>query len=207
MASRGWGGSIRRKLDHTNKLRTVFITTPIEGDSDQGDLSWVQEDHDGLNNNGFETFDYTISGKNHEQIKADLKDVDVLYISGGNEFYLKEKSNENNFGDIVRYLVNKGVIYIGTSAGSIIAGKDISPLQQLSDLKTLRKPIDTSGFGLVNFTILPHWGSIDFKTRWLSDESFNYMYKDNIPLIGLNNHQYIEVIGDAWKIIDVRNEQ
>lgn len=202
----GVGESIRRKLGHKNKLKTAFITTPVEGDSDQDDLSWVQEDRDGLNNNGFITFDYTITGKTHDQIVQDLKGIDVLYISGGNEFYLKEKSNENNFVDIIHKLIDTGVIYIGTSAGSIIAGSDMSALQQLSDLGPLKKPIDTTGFGLVDFTILPHWGSKEFRERWLSDASFNYMFKEKTPLIALNNYQYIEVIGDKSTIVDVRSE-
>lgn len=202
----GVGESVRRKLGHNNNLKTAFITTPVEGDGDQDDLSWVQEDRDGLNNNGFITFDYTITNKTSAQIRQDLKDIEVLYVSGGNEFYLKEKANENNFDDIVRKLVDSGVIYIGTSAGSIIACADMSALQNLSDLAPLNKPVDTKGFGLVDLTILPHWGSENFKDRWLSEDSFNYMFKENAPLIALNNYQYIEVKGDEFNIIDVRNE-
>lgn len=202
----GVGESIRRRLGHDRTLKTVFITTPVEGDADQGDLSWVQEDRDGLNNNGFITFDYTIAGKTSEQIKNDLSGIDVIYISGGNEFYLKEKGNENNFADYVKELVNSGVIYIGTSAGSIIAGTSMAELQNPKDLSTLRNPVDTTGFGIVNFTILPHWGSKDFHNRWLSKESFNYIFSGKTPLIALNNYQYIEVIGDESRIIDVRNE-
>jgi len=203
---KGVGESIRRRLGHDRPLKTAFIITPVEGDSDQDDLSWVQEDRDGLNNNGFATFDYTIADKSHDQIKQDLTGIDVLYISGGNEFYLKEKANENNFGDIIHDLIAQGVIYIGTSAGSIIAGSNMSALQQLSDLEPLKQPIDTTGFGLVDFTILPHWGSKDFRDRWLSEASFNYMFKEKTPLIALNNYQYIEVLGDKSTIIDVRNE-
>lgn len=202
----GVGESVRRKLGHNNNLKTAFITTPVEGDGDQDDLSWVQEDRDGLNNNGFITFDYTITNKTSAQIQRDLKDIEVLYVSGGNEFYLKEKANENNFDDIVRKLVDSGVIYIGTSAGSIIASDDMSALQNLSDLAPLNKPVDTKGFGLVDLTILPHWGSENFKDRWLSEDSFNYMFKENAPLIALNNYQYIEVKGDGFNVIDVRNE-
>lgn len=203
---KGVGESIRKRLGHSKVLKTVFITTPIEGDADQDDLTWVQEDRDGLNNNGFASFDYTITNKTHQQIEHDLVGVDVIYVSGGNEFYLKEKSNENKFGEFVKRSVSSGVIYIGTSAGSIIAGSDMSALQKLSDLASLEKPVDTTGYGLVNFTILPHWGSEYFQDRWLSPESFNFMFSGNTPLIALNNYQYIEVIGDELRIIDVRNE-
>lgn len=203
---KGVGESIRNRLGHDRLLKTAFITTPVEGDSDQDDLSWVQEDRDGLNNNGFITFDYTITGKTNDQIKHNLNGIEIIYISGGNEFFLKEKGNKNNFAECVKELINSGVIYIGTSAGSIIAGTSMVELQNPTDLSILKNPVDTTGFGLVPYTILPHWGSKDFHDRWLSKESFNYMFSGKTPLIALNNYQYIEVIGDESQIIDVRNE-
>ncbi len=203
----GVGESIRASLGQDKKLKTAFITTPVEGDSDQSDLSWVDEDRLGLNKNDFLTFDYTITDKSLTQIQSDLADIEVLYVSGGNEFYLKEKSNESGFEEFVHAFVEKGGLYIGTSCGSIIAGSDMSPLKQLSDLATISNPVDTRGFGLVDFTILPHWGSDNFKERWLCDESFELMYTTKSPLIALNNFEYVEVVGDKFRIIDIRNEK
>lgn len=202
----GVGESIRTKLGHNNPLKTVFIVTPVEGD-DQSDLAWVEEEKVGLRKNGFEIFDYTITGKTLSQIRGDLKDIEVLYISGGNEFYLKEKSNESEFETFVNEFVESGKIYIGTSCGSIIMGQDISPLQKLSDLASLSKPIDTNGFGIVDFTILPHWGSQEFQDRWLNNDSFNLMYQANTKIIALNNYEYIEVKGDRYRIVDVRRDK
>ena len=203
----GVGESIRTKLGHDNPLKTVFISTPVEGEADQSDLSWVEEERLGLRKNGFDIFDYSITGKTLPQIKEDLTGIDVIYISGGNEFYLKEKSNESGFETFVKEFVESGKIYIGTSCGSIIMGKDMTPLQQLSDLTTLTKSIDTRGFGIVDFTILPHWGSQEFRSRWLNGDSFNLMYQSNNKIIALNNYEYIEVIDDQFRIIDVRNEK
>lgn len=203
----GIGESIRTKLGHNKPLKTVFISTPVEGDSDQSDLSWVEEERVGLIKNAFNIFDYTITKKQLSQIQTDLNNIEVLYISGGNEFYLKEQSNASGFETFVKDFVNSGGIYIGTSCGSIIMGKDISSLQQLSDLKVLSNSVDTNGFGIVDFTILPHWGSKDFKSRWLNNKSFEFMYKSRSPLIALNNYEYVEVLDDQFRIIDVRNEK
>jgi dipeptidase E len=202
----GVGESIRCRLGHDRPLKTAFLITPVEGDSDQADLAWVQKDRDGLNNNGFITFDYTITNKTSDQIRQELKDIEVLYVSGGNEFYLKEKGNDNNFAEYVKELVSTGVIYMGTSAGSIIAGTSMAELQNPKDLSTLKYPVDTVGYSLVPYTIIPHWGSAEFRNRWLSEETFNYMFSGSTPLITPNNYQYIEVIGDDSRIIDVRNE-
>lgn len=200
----GVGESIRRRLGTDKVCKTAFITTPIEGEADQSDLSWVQEDHNGLNKSGFATFDYTITGKTRAEIARDLKDIDALYISGGDEFYLREQCNVSDFDDFVHTFVSQGGLYIGTSAGSIIAGHDMSAIAKLSPHPHLKNPLDHRGFGLVNYTILPHWGSQDFATGWLSPESFECMYASPVPLIPLNNYQYIEVVGDDSTIVDVR---
>ena len=203
---KGVGESIRTHLGHDKKLKTAFIITPVEGDSDQSDLTWVQEDRDGLNNNGFVTFDYSITNKTLAEIKQDLTAIDVLYISGGNEFYMKAKSNLAQFDMFVHDFVARGGLYIGTSCGSVIAGKTMRSSLKLNDLSQLTSPIDSTGYGLVNFGILPHWGSRDFQGGWLSQETFTNMYHDDIPLIALNKHEYIEVVEDDYTIVDVRSE-
>lgn len=203
----GVGESIRAKLGHDKTLKTVFISTPVEGESDKSDLSWVDEEKVGLRKNNFDIFDYTITGKNLLEIKEDLKDVEVLYIAGGNNFYLKEKSNESEFGTVVKEFVASGKIYIGTSCGSQIMGDDMSPILSMSDLDVLAQPVDMKGFGLVNFTIIPHWGSEEFRENRLNETSFDQMYGSTDSLIAINNFQYIEVINDKFRIIDVRNEK
>jgi dipeptidase E len=90
------GESIRAKLGHSRKLTTAFITTPIEVE-DMSDDDWYQADRNALQHNGFEIFDYTITEKSEFELKKDLTKIDCLYISGGNEFYLKQQANKNNF--------------------------------------------------------------------------------------------------------------
>lgn len=202
----GVGQSIRARLGHDRPLKTAFVMTPVEGDADQSDLSWVDGERSQLNVNHFVTFDYTITAKTQAEIAHDLADIDVLYVTGGNEFYFKEQCNRSGFTTLVVDFVKSGKPYIGSSCGSIITGVDMTATVQLSDTTMLTQPVDVAGFGLVPFTILPHWGSPEFRDRWLSQDSFNYMYRESAPLIALNNHQYAEVQGDQYQIVDVRHE-
>lgn len=198
--------SVRAHLDLTGPIKTAFIMTPIEAETEIGLKTWEREERIALNISGFSTFDYTITGKNLSQIKTDLQDIDVLYISGGNELYFKEKCNESNFEVFVKEFVDSGRPYIGTSCGSIMAGNDVGATIKLNDISRLKRPIDTTGFGLVDFSILPHWGLADFKEGYTKD-SFDILFQSNFPLIALNNYEYIEVMGDQYRIIDVRREQ
>lgn len=75
----------------------------------------------------------------------------------------------------------------------------------LNDKSLLKEPINTKGFGFVNYSILPHWGLRDFEKEYIVD-SFELLYQPTRPLIALNNYQYIEVIGDESTLVDVRSE-
>jgi hypothetical protein len=60
-----------------------------------------------------------------------------------------------------------------------------------------------NGYGFVNFTLVPHWGSEDFKERYLG-ERLKIVYKeDQVPLILLTDNQYVHIKDDQMKIVDV----
>ena len=200
----GVADSIYRRLG-LNSPRTAFIYTPVEAEAQIGMKTWEGEERQALNKAGFNTFDYTITGKNLDQIKLDLKDIEALYITGGNECYFREMCDNSNFEEYVKDYVSRGRPYIGTSCGAIMATEDISPTKKLNDLSVLKKPVNTKGFGFVNFSILPHWGLDDFKEDYTYN-AFDDLFKESMPLIALNNYPYIEVVGYTWQIVDVRSE-
>lgn len=209
----GVAESIRSKLGHDNHLKTAFITTPVEVE-DMTDDSWYQDDRKALTQNGFDIFDYSITGKSESDIRTDLEGIETLYISGGNEFYLKQQSVKNNFGQFVKEFVESGKPYISTSAGSIIMAPDMTPALNITDITNCPEPItDLTGFGIVDFLPMPHWGSDDFKDLYLGERK-EKMYAEKWQTILLNNYEYIEVMDDQFRIIDlprgkagVRNEK
>ena len=123
-----------------------------------GDKTWEEEDRLALVDAGFKVTDYTITGKTLDQLKTDLAGYDFIYLSGGDTWYLLNQSRKTGFYNLIQDLVkNQGKIYIGTSAGSIIAGPKC-PDYLLSKEEVLDIE-NQKGYGLVNFTILPHWGA------------------------------------------------
>ena len=184
-------------------LKTVFITTASE--TEGPDLEWLHNDRRGLEDAGFDLFDYTITGKSSEQLEKDLKDIDVVYLSGGNTFYLLLQSRKSGFDKFDRKFMDNGGIYIGTSAGSIVAATDIYVARRL-EIKAYEDQLKTfEAFGLVDFVVFPHWGSEYFKDTYL-DERIENAYVEGNKIILLTDTQYIEVDGDMYKIIDVRDK-
>lgn len=194
--------SIYHKLGSGKKLKTAFITTPVETEDEQKDLSWLEEDRLALNQAGFATFDYTITGKTLNQIKTDLADIEVLYISGGNTNYLLEQSQKSNFIKYVQDYVNNGGIYLSTSAGSIIAGQTLPPYLW-GDENGAPNLVDYTCYSLVKFTVIPHWRSQHFADKYLKSRMEQIYDPNGVAYVLLTDNQYIEVTGDTYKIVDV----
>ena len=191
---------IAKKVDLSKGNKLVFITTAVELKED--DLGWLANDRQALVDAGFEVSDYTITDKTKEQLEKDLTEFDYIYLSGGNTAYLLQQSQKSGFVSVVKDLIlRKGKTYIGTSAGSIIAGPEI-PVYLLED-NTDIKLSDAKGYGFVNFTLLPHWGSEDFREKYLS-KRIKIIYNENSgPFILLNDNQYIYVLGKSMEIVDL----
>ena len=192
---------IAKRLDLTTSNELVFITTPVEPEI--GDKTWLKNDRQALVNVGFKVTDYTITDKTIDQLKKDLKGFNYIYVSGGNTLYFLRQAQKSGFISLIKDFVNKeGKIYIGTSAGSIITGPKC-PDYLLSKEEVLDIE-NQKGFELVNFTILPHWGSESFRDKYLSDR-LTIAYKNNqVPLLLLNDNQYVYVQGDKFEIVDLR---
>jgi len=191
---------IAGRVDLSVKKKLVFIVTPAENKS--GDMSWLKRDMQSLVDAVFEVVEYTITGKDKVSISNDLKDFDYIYMSGGDSFYLLEHSQKSGFVDLVRDWVNKeGKVYIGTSAGSIISGDKVP--DYLVDDVSEYDISGTEGYGFVNFIMMPHWGSEQFKSKYM-EKRMALAYKEvHPPYILLTDSQYVYIEDDMMKIVDV----
>ena len=62
----------------------------------------------------------------NEDLSSDaFNDVEIIYFCGGNTYYLLDRIRKTGFDKLIINLVEKGSLYIGVSAGSIIAEKNI----------------------------------------------------------------------------------
>lgn len=191
---------IAKRLDLSKADQLVFIDTAAELKGERDDLTWLKNDRQALVKAGFQVSDYTITDKSQKQLAIDLSKFDYIYLSGGNTSYLLQQSQKSGFVSLIKELIQNGKIYIGTSAGSIIAGPRLPDYFSDEEMELENK----NGYGFVNFTIVPHWGSEDFKERYLGDR-LKIVYKvDQVPLLLLTDTQYVHIQNGQLKIIDVK---
>ncbi len=85
-----------------------------------------------------------------------LSDYDLVYIVGGNPFYLMDHLKRSGADAILREIIKaEEAILIGSSAGAVVLGPDLRIVAEF-DPDLAEGYEDFAGVGIVPFTILPH---------------------------------------------------
>ena len=171
------------------EMRLTFIPTAAE--VEEGDMQWLKDDRQALVDAGFQVTDFTVTGKKQEEVKTMLDQTDFVFVSGGNTFFLLQEMRKSGFASLIKEYVNKGVIYCGSSAGSVVAGPDISLTKELDDPALAPELKDYKGLGLVDVVVFPHWGSEHFQNRY--EKVMKSGYKKGLKIVLLTDDQYLLV--------------
>jgi len=184
-------------------IKLVFIPTAGMVEEEKG---WIENDRSGLVEAGFEINDYDITDKTPKDIEKDLNMYDVIHVNGGDTFYLLIQARKSGFDKWIKEKVLSGEkIYTGSSAGSIACAPNTMDAEFFENYDYFKELKTYEGFGLVDFMIFPHWGSEDFKEKFLNHR-IEVAYKADNKIILLNDWQYMKVEGDKYRIVDVRDK-
>ena len=99
-----------------------------------------------------------LDGFKEPELRELLSNFDLVYVEGGNSFYLLKSIRESGFDKVVKGLLPKGLIYMGASAGSYVA----CPSIEMATWKHQDKydhcgVTDLTGMGLVPFLVTVHY--------------------------------------------------
>jgi len=124
-----------------------------------------------------------------------LKNFDVIYINGGNPFYLLYHLKKSGADKIIQKLADKGVILVGVSAGAVALGPSIKIAQYFDNEKNIVKLKNFSALKLTDIIILPHY-KIEYENKVKDFEKEN-----NCQVTRLKDGQGVAVIGDRVEFI------
>jgi len=181
----------------TKNKRLIFIPTASE--VEKGDLSWLDMDRKALEDAGFSVEDYSITGQKQETIQKKLEGAGSVCVSGGNTYYLLSQARKSGFDVVVRRLVKNGLMFVGSSAGSLLAGPNIET--SLDDPTTAPELTDYRGLHLIDVAIRTHWGSKYFLERYHQEMDRLYSLKQKMIL--LRDNQYLYVKDNWYQVISV----
>lgn len=147
--------------------------------------SFVLGDRKAFLENNFEVVDIDLRVTQNQTLEKILSEIDIIFVSGWNTFYLLEMIRASWFDNLLRDFLNKWKIYIGSSAGSIVLWNSIDHVKTLDNpnKSTLQ---DYTGLKILDAMLLPHYWSTKYlekmndilATYWrekfmmISDESF-----------------------------------
>ena len=175
-----------------DKVRVAHIITASKVEQD---TSYVEKDREWMKEAGFNVEDIDIEGKNKKQLTRILEAVDIIYVQGGNTFYLLKQMRKSGFDKIIKKLLRKGIVYIGVSAGSIVAGKTIETAGWKTD-KDKFGLLNLKGLKLIDLNIFVHYKPeyaemikqkskrAKKKLRILTDEQALFVFGKKTTLVG-----------------------
>jgi dipeptidase E len=181
------------------EMTVAFIPTAADPDPSPNP-HYVAQAKKELIDLGFKVTDIDLKKYNEDSLKEELQKADIIYVGGGNTFYLLHWAKQSGLNNIIHDLINQGKIYIGNSAGSVLAGPNIELAgwiihQDDNDLNLE----DLTGFNMVPFAISPHYNN--HHQIHISKLSENLTY-DVIPL---TNFQAIQVTDNTHDIVGETN--
>ena len=131
-------------------LKVLYITTASDGETDS-DKTWMEEEFQTILNLGI-LKENIIEHKIGNPIN--INDFDIMYMMGGNTFYLMSIIRKTNFANDIKNFISSGKIYIGSSAGSEILGNSIDVALGYDDNNV--NMTDFTGLKIVDGLIIPH---------------------------------------------------
>lgn len=131
-----------------------------------------EEYYDRVKAHGFQRQNIYIFDYYNPENYTDL-DIDVIYVSGGNTFRHLDRLKKCGFDKAIINYVNRGVTYIGGSAGTNIVTKNIEHVLQFDDNAT--GITDFNGLGLFDGIIFCHY--TDERKRYYEKAVLEGKYK------------------------------
>jgi len=183
-------------------LKVAFI--PDAADATPGtDKAWVEEDKQFLiDNYEWDLTTYELRDKTPNDMK-DLFAYDAIWVNGGLSGYLVNIMRSSGFEYILPDLFEKGIVYCGSSAGSMVMSKT-----QDASSWYIGEPepeaIKTPGLGYIDFQIYPHYeDSLYDEILSNAKNDMKYVLLRNGEAVSVAD-EYVAYHGENIKVINKR---
>ena len=172
------------------ELRIAVV--PTAANAETGDKQWLQNDLQVFRDKGCTLVTVELEGKTEGELRTECAGFDAVFVTGGNTYYLLYHMQQSGFDKVVTDLVHSGVVYIGSSAGSIVGCPSIETVGDADDPSVV--PLsDYTALGLVDFVVVPHLNK-ENTTRPCAEHVLN---TKSHPIIGLTDAQIL-VVNDGF---------
>ena len=135
-------------------------------------------------------FTMTSAHSASDPVKA-IAEIDAIFIGGGNTFRLLKALQDLELIEPIRRRVREGAPYVGSSAGSNVAGPTIKTTKDMP----IVQPRTFDSLGLVPFQISPHFQDPDPNSTHMGEtqeERILQFHEENeTPVLGLREGAWV----------------
>jgi dipeptidase E len=188
--------------------KIAFI--PTAALCERGDKYWLIDDLYRIKERGYRIDIIEISALTEDAIKAALNDSDVVFVGGGNSFYLSYWMQKKGLFEFLPELL-KTKVYAGISAGSMIAGNSFQLSSQALKKGILEETdydeIGPSGesssktLNFVDFIFKPHLNSMHHADERSEDYVRKVAARTDKVVYTLDDQSALQVIDGKVDVI------
>lgn len=136
---------------------------------------------------------------NPSALEHALREIDLVWVLGGNVFLLRRAMRQSGFDDLMlRLLEEDSIVYGGFSAGAVVACRTLKGIDLMDDPHQLASGYDPAviwdGLGFLDFSIVPHYRS-DHDEAEMAERAVAFFKERALPFQAIRD-------GDAIMIED-----
>jgi dipeptidase E len=126
-------------------------------DVEKGSKTWAAQNRQAIEGHGFdvEVVDLHKYSDNKAGLAEKFASKDVIWLGGGNTFYLRWLLYVTGADEIITELVRQGTVYGGSSAGAVVAGPTLKHFEAADDPAAAPELILT-GLNFTDTVVVPH---------------------------------------------------
>ncbi|HQU71381.1 MAG TPA: Type 1 glutamine amidotransferase-like domain-containing protein [Calditrichia bacterium] len=167
-----------------------------------GSQSWVNGFRKHLQRIGYriEPLDLRRADGDPDGIFRELESRDVVWLSGGDTFYLRWILRRSGAEEAITRFLQSGKVYCGWSAGAIVAGPTTRFFDEMGDDPKRAPEIVEEGLGFCDRVIVPHLDNPDFSEG--AQKTERKLREAGFKTLALKDQQAFVMTGSDCRILD-----
>lgn len=126
-----------------------------------------------------------------------VEQAQAIFVGGGNTFRLLKALQDLGLVETIRRRVEAGMPYIGSSAGSIVAGPTLKTTKDMP----IVQPASFEALALVDFQISPHYLDPDPASKHMGETQeeriLQFLEENDAPVVALREGAFLRVEREA----------
>lgn len=166
----------------------------------EGSRAWVDSNRAAIQSHGFdvELVDIRQYKGTLPELKKKLVTKDVIWLGGGNTYYLRWLLKDIGLDKLLADLAGQGIVYGGGSAGAIVAGPTLKYFETADNPKDAPELI-LDGLHFTDSVVVPHMDNAKFAAVI---HDINVKLKaDGFRTVPLRDAQALVIDGENQKVV------